>query len=75
MTLQLAYRPWPADGACSKAACSQMTGCRTRRLQCLHPLLVRNLQRARGLQLGVNQQGAFSASAHARTHGMSAGDW
>ena len=66
---RLAQRPRPAHCACGEAASSPTTSCRTRRLQCLDPLLVRNLQQNFGLR------GALTASAHATSRDMSAGNW
>ena len=55
-------------GACTEGTCSPTTGCRTRRLQYLAPLLVHNLQRARA------QWGSTSTelSGHERLLGTTA---
>jgi len=71
--LRIAAAQWPrpADGACGEAACSPTTSCRTRRLQCLDPLLVRSLHQLRTLDGGRRARsflgGVFSASMYAST--------
>ena len=61
----------PAHGACGEAACSLMTSFRTRRLQCLDPLLARSLQQPRTLDGGRRARsflgGVVSASRYAST--------
>ena len=57
-----ARHPRPADDACSGAVCSLTTRCRTHRPQCLGPLLMHHLQRARAPRARDDIRGVLSAA-------------